>query len=284
MQAIAWSSWRRPPQGLVAMRERVAAAAALLPPLARQGRAVGLVMLAPVFMLPAVGSGADLARLLAGAAALLALHAGCLALAAGWRPAGAGAALAGLAGAALLGHGPLVMALLYGALTVVRLALPGRGGGLAVEGGRARTGPASRLLAPACVALGGLALLVVMDAAFTLLWLERSPAFLLFGFLLGLFLAAGEGHRTGRPGFGQLRQGLAALLLGSYVALLAAEPQLSFHFSAPLAASVPLLAVVLLRACRPSTPAPERPDGFMVAALATWALLMTVTLEGLPGA
>ncbi|MDX6750301.1 hypothetical protein SH611_10835 [Geminicoccaceae bacterium 1502E] len=235
----------------------------LLPRLGREGRTLGMVMLVPVFLLPAVGSGGDIATLLVGAASFLMLCAATLALHAEERLAGSLASGLGLALASLFGPGILLLALLYLALTALRLALPSPSG--LVD-----------------LLLGGLALMVVLDAAFILLWLERSPAFLLFGGLLGLFLTVEERHVPAGLGPREARLALSALLLGSYMALLVADPLLAPHAHTMASLSVPLLAAVLLRACR-HAPAAGGADRPLILGLAAWALLMTVALEGLPG-
>lgn len=227
-------------------------------------RALVAMTLLPVFLLPAVGSGGDIARLASGAAGFLALSAGTAALSREDRAAGLGAVALGLGLAASQGSGVLVLALLHLALVSLRAALPA----------------GARLLD---LLLGAVALLVVLDAALVTLAVERSASLLLFGGLLALFLAAREDHAPLGLGLREIRLGLTALLLGSFMALLVADPALAPHAGPLAGASVPLLGAALLRACREEAPRAGSADPLLIACLAGWALMMTAALEGLPG-
>jgi hypothetical protein len=247
-----------------------------------------LVVFLPIFILPSIGTAADLALVAWLYAAVLLIEA-MLALPAGGSPRTAPSA----------GEGYTRIFLVAGCLLTVAPVGIGALCTLALYTGiRALATAAGERRAIRTVLLDALATAVLLDLPLVALGLERSWLLLALGAAIGGGLAAlrllerdaagmaqeagADSRRARRATLETLLATTLVLALALYGALLAHEPALAHFAVAGAYLTVPLLALLVLRLgavgferrCRTG------PDGPAILLLATWAVSASWLLEG----
>jgi hypothetical protein len=247
-----------------------------------------LVVFLPIFILPSIGTAADLALVAWLYAAMLLIEA-MLALPAGASPRTAPSAGEGYTRILLVG-GCLLTVAPVGIGALCNLAL--------YTGIRAIATATGERRAIRTVLLDALATAVLLDLPLVALGLERSWLLLALGAAIGGGLAAlrllerdaagmaqeagADSRRARRATLETLLATTLVLALALYGALLAHEPALAHFAVAGAYLTVPLLALLVLRLgavgferrCRTG------PDGPAILLLATWAVSASWLLEG----